>query len=100
MKDALDQMKRNWNHASFAPSYSNLIWWSFLITNVIFNDPATIVFWIDGSKTVVKSDDEPFDPEKGLAMAFCKKVLGNKGNYYNFFKKWLPESEESDDKNE
>lgn len=58
---------------------------------VIFNDPATIVFWNDGTKTVVKAVDEPFDPEKGLAMAISKKYLGNEGNYYNTFKKWLPE---------
>ena len=53
------------------------------IKHVIFNDPATIVFWIDGSKTVVKAVNEPFDPEKGLAMAIAKRVLGNQGNYYN-----------------
>ena len=64
------------------------------ITNVIFNDPATIVFWSDGTKTVVKAEGEPFDPEKGLAMVIAKKALGNKGNYYNEFKKWLPEEEE------
>lgn len=64
------------------------------ITNVIFNDPATIVFWNDGTKTVVKAENEPFDPEKGLAMAIAKKALGNKGNYYNEFKKWLPDEEE------
>ena len=67
------------------------------IKKVIFNDPATIVFWDDGSKTVVKAHDEPFDPEKGLAMAISKKFLGNKGNYYNEFKKWLPEEEEDYD---
>lgn len=64
------------------------------IKKVIFNDPATIVFWNDGSKTVVKAHDEVFDPEKGLAMAISKKLLGNKGNYYNEFKKWLPEEDE------
>ena len=64
------------------------------IKKVIFNDPATIVFWNDGTKTVVKAHDEEFDPEKGLAMAISKKLLGNKGNYYNEFKKWLPEEEE------
>ena len=56
------------------------------ITNVIFNDPATIVFWDDGTKTVVKAENEPFDPEKGLAMAIAKKSLGNQSNYYNEFK--------------
>lgn len=65
------------------------------IKNVIFNDPATIVFWADGTKTVVKcQDDDIFDPEKGLAMAITKKALGNKGNYCNELKKWLPKDEE------
>lgn len=50
------------------------------IENVIFNDPATIVFWRDGSKTVVKAQNEPFDKEKGLAMAIAKKVYGNEGS--------------------
>ena len=52
------------------------------ITNVIFNNPATIVFWSDGTKTVVKCDErDEFDPEKGLAMAICKKHFG--GGFYN-----------------
>lgn len=58
------------------------------IDNVIFNDPATIIFWADGTKTVVKAEGEDFDPEKGLAMAISKKALGNKGNYFDIFKKW------------
>lgn len=59
------------------------------INNVIFNDPATIVFWSDNTKTVVKTQDgEEFDPEKGLAMAITKKYFGNKGSYYNNIKKW------------
>jgi hypothetical protein len=62
------------------------------ITKVIFNDPATIVFWSDNTKTVVKCGDaDIFDKEKGLAMAICKKAMGNKGNYYEEFKKWIPE---------
>lgn len=67
------------------------------IKNVIFNDPATIVFWTDGTKTVVKAQDgDEFDPEKGLAMAISKKALGNKGNYCNVLKKWLPKEEEKE----
>ena len=63
----------------------------FAINKVIFNDPATIVLWEDGTKTVVKCDEnDRYDPEKGLAMAISKKALGNKGNYYNHLKKWLP----------
>ena len=69
------------------------------IKKVIFNDPATIVFWSDGSKTVVKCQDgDIYDPEKGLAMAISKKALGNKGNYCNEFKKWLPEDEEEEER--
>lgn len=61
------------------------------ITKVIFNNPATIVLWSDGTKTVVKCDErDEFDPEKGLAMAICKKHFG--GGFYNdIFKKWIPE---------
>lgn len=58
------------------------------ISNVIFNDPATIVFWEDGTKTVVKANNEKFDKEKGLAMCICKKACGNKGNFNEVFKKW------------
>lgn len=59
------------------------------IKNVIFNPPATIVFWQDGTKTVVKATNEVYDPEKGLAMAIAKRALGNQGNYYNIIKKWV-----------
>lgn len=70
------------------------------IKNVIFNDPATIVFWDDGTKTVVKCQDgDKFDPEKGLAMAIVKKAYGNKSNYCNKLKKWLPKEEPVDDTN-
>ena len=64
------------------------------IKDVIFNDPATIILWNDGTKTVVKvQDGDVFDPEKGLTMAIIKKLLGNQGNYYNELKKWLPKEE-------
>lgn len=62
------------------------------IENVIFNPPATIVFWSDHTKTVVKCDTslEKYDPEKGLAMAISRKLLGdNKREYYNTFLHWL-----------
>jgi hypothetical protein len=72
-----------WMNAMYGtPMYS--------IKNVIFNDPATIVFWTDGTKTVVKTQEgEIFDPEKGLAMAISKKALGNNREYYHTFLHWL-----------
>lgn len=66
------------------------------IKKVKFNPPATIVFWTDNTKTVVKCNGEDYDPEKGLAMCICKKVLGDKGNYYEVFKKWLPKEKETE----
>lgn len=58
---------------------------------VIFNDPATIVIWEDGSKTIVKCQKgDVYDPEKGLALCFMKKALGNKGNFNNVLKTELP----------
>lgn len=64
------------------------------IKKVIFNDPATIVFWSDGTKTVVKrGENDTFDPEKGLAMAISKKFFDNMGYYYDVFKKWLPKDD-------
>lgn len=68
--------------------YANNV--SLTIKNVIFNDPATIVFWMDGTKTVVKCQEgDMYDPEKGLAMAISKKALGNQGNYYKQIDKWM-----------
>ena len=60
--------------------------YQFKIKRVLFNNPATIVFWADGDKTVVKCQNgEPYDPEKGLSMAIAKKALGNDRAYYNVF---------------
>ncbi len=57
------------------------------VKKVIFNDPATIVIWGDGSKTVVKCQNgEKFDKEKGLALCYMKKACGNKSNFNNVFK--------------
>lgn len=63
------------------------------IKNVIFAPPATIVYWSNGSKTVVKcSEKDVFDPEKGLAMAIAKRCGGNKGNYYKEIQNWVKKS--------
>ena len=63
------------------------------IKNVIFNPPATIVFWTDGSKTVVKCNaKDEFDPEKGLAMAIAKRCADNSDDFYKEIKKWVEKS--------
>ena len=46
---------------------------------VIVNDPATIIFWDDDTKTVVKCDSEDeFDKEKGILYAVLKKLSTKK----------------------
>lgn len=65
-----------------------------VIKDVIFNPPATIVKWGDGTKTVVKCQEgDEFDPEKALAMAIAKKAMGNTGSYFNHIKKWAQKYE-------
>ena len=108
----LDQVKRKYNlevenyirayeldlslYPYFKPNTTNITKLPE-IKDVIFNEPATIILWADGTKTVVKCQEgEGYDPEKGLAMAISKKALGNKGNYCEVFKKWLPEEEVND----
>ena len=59
------------------------------IDQVIFNEPATIVYWKDGTKTIVQARGEAFDPEKGMAMAIAKKAMGNKREYYHPFLHWV-----------
>ena len=50
----------------------------FAIDRAIFNDPATIVYWKDGTKTVVKCQEgDTYSAETGLALCFAKKALGN-----------------------
>lgn len=77
-----DILKGNYCYGKIKPTPNK-------IKKVIFNPPATIVFWMDGTKTVVKAHDEDYDPEKGMAMAFSKKFLGNNHEYYDIFKHWL-----------
>lgn len=62
---------------------------SVSIRKVIFNDPATIVLWSDGTKTVVKcGPEDTFDMEKGLAMAIVKKMAGNDNRFHKVFRQY------------
>lgn len=79
-----------------SPKYIGSIRWGGYtstpkIERVIFHDPATIVYWKDGTKTVVKAQNEKFDKEKGLLAAIAKKVYGNKGSFNNVIKHYVEE---------
>ena len=59
------------------------------IDRVIFNGPATIVFWSDGDKTVVKCmESDTYNYETGVAMCMLKKIFGKS---YTDFKKYTKE---------
>lgn len=65
---------------------------AYTIKKVIFNPPATIVYWSDCTKTVVKCNvNDIFDPEKGLAMAIAKRCAGNTRAYYAEIRHWVAE---------
>lgn len=58
------------------------------ITKVLFNEPYTITFFDDGTKTIVKCQEgDIYDKEKGLAMCILKKVYGG-SCYFDDIKNW------------
>lgn len=64
---------------------------AFGIDKVVYSQPATIVFWKDGSKTVVKcSENDVFDPLAGIAFAVMRKVYGKE---YRKIEKYAKEYE-------
>jgi hypothetical protein len=68
------------------------ITYSLTPKKVIFNDPATIVYWEDGSKTVVKcGNGDVYDCEKGFAMCVLKRLYGDK--FHSILKKHIPKEE-------
>lgn len=49
------------------------------IKKIIENNPATVILWEDGTKTMAKcQDDDEFDFEKGAMICSLKKLIGNK----------------------
>lgn len=49
-----------------------------LFKKVIYNGPATIILWDDGTKTVVKcKEGDSYSPEAGFALAVLKRLTGN-----------------------
>lgn len=63
------------------------------IKKIIYNPPATIVYWGDGTKTVVKCcEADIYDKEKGFAMAVIKKLCGNESApFHKLFKTFAAE---------
>lgn len=64
------------------------------ITRVVYNDPATIVFWNDGTKTVAKAHgNDYYSPDIGL-MICCFKKLTSGSALKSLISDWVPDSTE------
>ena len=72
-----------WEHKGF-------IFRSLKIKRIIFNPPATVIFWEDGTKTVVKcAEDDEFNPETGVAMCYMKKIYGSRHAFSKMVEKYI-----------
>lgn len=75
------------------------------VKKIIFSGPKTIVFWNDGTKTIVSmsKDEAKFDPEAAFCAAYTKKMFGvnskikriikEKSNYEEWKEKEEPENQ-------
>ena len=63
------------------------------IKEVMFCNPATIVFWDDDTKTVVRcGKDNVYDPEAGLLWAIAEKLYGNEPK--ETMRAWVPQDKD------
>ena len=63
------------------------------VEKVLFRNPATIVWFSDGTKSVaICGYDDVYDKETGMAICLCKRMLGNK-EYRELMDKWCYEKE-------
>ena len=88
--------------------FTNLrIAYMFSIADIKFSGYSVIVFWKDGTKTMVtmQDDEKEFDVEKAIFAAFTKKALSfndhsKKRSMTNVLGKWLKKYEELKEDNE
>lgn len=76
------------------PGGFNYLVGNFYIKSVIYNDPATIVIWSDGTKTVSKTHaDDKYSPEVGLVLCVLKKLTGST-KVHDLIDAWIPHNNE------
>lgn len=74
----INENKNNIKTPIFGGAYFNQDNELVYIKKVIYNDPATIVFWNDGTKTVSKcAKEDTYNAEMGLTLAIMKKLVSN-----------------------
>lgn len=77
--------------------YSVPIFHDIYIRKVIYNRPATIVFWSDDTKTVAKCHgDDIYSPETGLVICCLKKLIGG-SELKRLLNDWIVEESISSD---
>lgn len=60
------------------------------IKRVIYSEPATVVFWNDGTKTVCKCTyPDVYSKEVGLSLCILKKIYGVP-TFKKLLKDWVP----------
>ena len=65
------------------------------IKEIIYNNPVTIVFWSDDTKTVSKCyGGDIYSPETGLSICVLKKIVGGKKVKF-LMDDWLPNDKET-----
>lgn len=92
-QDFFGEMMRMAGHEGMYPHLMNLLSCEssekYRPERVIFNEPATIVYWNDGTKTVVMCDPmDTYNKEAGLAMCFMKKMCGSSRTFNDTLRKW------------
>lgn len=68
------------------------------IHKIVFNGPATIVFWTDGTKTIVRYNDKTEtidDREKAVFAACAKKLIGTNKTGSNYLDRIKPAFDEA-----
>ena len=91
----LNKINVKWNGADIkyvVNDISSAVEFRTGIKKVIFNGPATIVIWVDGSKTVVKcAEGDGYSKFSGLAIAMCKRMYGT--DFKRIFNHFIPKEE-------
>lgn len=74
----LSELRKHWKNLTNTRFTECLV----EIEKVIFSGKATIVFWSNGEKSVVKCQKgDTYSQEEGLAMAICKMMYGNDNTF-------------------
>ena len=77
----------------YSGSLPSAIFTDAYIKEVIYNNPATIILWSDGTKTVSKChSSDTYSKETGLMLCVIKKLIGSTC-INDILRDWIPEQE-------